>query len=465
MLDPALDGPERSVRPRSAARRAIQRALAAACLAVAGALVASCTIVLNVGDYAVGDCTSNCSACGFTFASAKCASCVEKTCCAEANACHDDGACAPLYDCVTACGATDAKCRNACAAKHPIGDDAPAQALEACLSQSDHCGPSCSTCGGLADWYADACAACVQEKCCEHAMKCADDAACAERQRCYRACTYPSCPFDCDNQIAVIANVPPASDAIEHFDKCTSAGCGVQCAHGGQWGCVGQFAWPAPTAGAMVSVTFDAVHFSTGLPFVGADIVACGRQDPKCAHPLGDVVTTDEMGVKTITVPSGFDGYFHLSAPDAMETLVFLAWPVTVDQHYSVGLDPYDVYTTLVTSGGGTVRDEDGALFVFTYDCLLHPAPHVMLDIDDESYDRTDGEDVTWHFYFIGDTPSSATEETYATGIGGFSNVLPKTVTLTAALKRDNKPPLPLALLPVYVWPKTLTYVSLSPTP
>jgi hypothetical protein len=145
-----------------------------------------------------------------------------------------------------------------------------------------------------------------------------------------------------------------------------------------------------------------------------------------------------------------------------MDALVFLAWPVTADQHYSLGLDSYDVYKTLVQSGGGTVKDEDGALFVFTYDCLLRPAPHVMLAIDDESKDP-DGS--TSHFDFVGNTPVSSIDETSPDGIGGFSNVVPKTVTLTAALKREAQAPLPLAVLPVYTRPKTLTYVSLPPTP
>lgn len=456
MLDPASDGPEPQGR-----FRALPRALAAACLVAAATLASSCTIIIGAGDYQVGPCQTDCPACGFTFTAAKCASCVEQKCCAEAQACRDDASCAALYDCVTRCGATDAACRNDCATQHPAGDNAAAQALEQCMSSSGDCGNACSTCGGLADWRSDECASCVQNICCDQAKACADDDACAERQRCYRACAYPSCSLDCDLQIAAAAAVPQTSDVIARFDKCTDVGCGKQCAYGAQWSCVGQFTWPEPAAGATVTLTFDTIRFTTEQPFAGAQIVTCPRKDPTCATPIGEPVTTPASGSIAITLPSGFDGYFYITAPDTMDTLVFLGWPLTTDQHYTLGLDEYAVYKNLVTSGGGGVKDEDGALFVFTYDCLLRPAPHVMLAIDDES---KDGEE-TSHFYFVGSTPVSATDETYPDGIGGFSNVKPKTVTVTAALKRDPDPPLPLAVLPVYTRPKTLTYVSLPPTP
>jgi hypothetical protein len=457
MLDPASDGRE----PRS---RALPRALAAACLAAVAALASSCNIIIDAGSYQVGGpCPSgDCATCGFTFASSTCGACVQSKCCDEADACHADASCAPLYECLTACTAADAACRNQCAAHHPVGDDAAAKSLEACLSDSARCGDACSTCGGLADWQSDTCASCVQKLCCDQAKACADDDVCAERQRCYRACTYPSCSIACDDQIAAAAATPKTSQVIETFDTCTNVGCGPSCAYGAQWACAGHFSWPAHTPGQKVKLTIDAYRFTTNEPFPGAQIVTCGGKDPTCAHPIGEPVQTDESGSWTLSLDSGFDGYFLVTAPDTMDALVFIAWPLTADQHYSLGLDSYEVYKSLVKSGGGTVKDEDGALFVFTYDCLLRSAPHVMLDIDAESKDP-DGS--TSHFFFVGSTPVSAIDETSPDGIGGFSNVLPKTVTITASLKREGKTPLPLAVLPVYTRAKTLTYVSLPPTP
>jgi hypothetical protein len=449
---------------RSTATRAVQRALAAAGIAAAASLVASCNLIINVSEYKVGGpCpTGDCATCGFGFASSTCASCVEKSCCDEANACHDDATCAPLYDCVTACDAADAKCRNACVAAHPVGANAAARALDVCLSQSDGCGASCSNCGGLADWYADECAACVQSKCCGHATKCADDDACAERQRCYRTCTYPTCPFDCDAQVAASTGQPLTSDVIANFDTCTSQGCSAQCAHGTHWGCVGQFAWPEPTSDAMVNVTFDAIQFgTTSAAFPGATIRACASTDHPCAQPLAGTEdqVTDDKGVATIGVPSGFKGYFHVTAPNTMETLDYVAWPITVDQHHSIYLGSYDLYKSMVMQAGGGVNDAYGAVFVFTYDCLLSAAPGVSLALDHES------EDMNWtsHFYFAGSTPVSATDATDGNGIGGWSNVVPNKLATVTATQYDTQTK--IGVYPVYVQPGAITFLSLPPTP
>ena len=53
-------------------------------------------------------------------------------------------------------------------------------------------------------------------------------------------------------------------------------------------------------------------------------------------------------------------------------------------------------------------------------------------------------------------------DRTASDAIGGFSNVIPKTVTLTASLADTGAQ---IGVLPVLVRPVTLTYVSLSPTP
>lgn len=466
MLVPASSGPEPAGPPRSPVHRAIQRVLAAACLAAAGALAASCNIIINAGDYRVGtECpTGDCDKCGgFDFAVPQCGACVESKCCAEADACRADPSCAALFDCETACKTNDAACRNACRAAHPVGDNAAAHALEACMTTSAQCGAACSTCGGLADWQAKDCASCVLEKCCTQARACADDDICSERQLCYRACTYPTCSIDCELAFAANTLLPQQGETIATFDKCTNVACNAECAYGAQWGCVGKFAWPEPTGGT-VKLTFDAFHFLSGAPFEGANIKVCAGNDITCAEGIDKQVhTTDAKGVAAIDLPSGFDGYFEITSPDAMSTLIFIAWPITSDQHYSVGLDPYEVYTNLVQQGGGMAKDDLGALFVFTYDCLLRPAPNVMLSVDLESEDPLGS---TAHFYFLGDKPVSAADATTPTGIGGFANIVPnKTVTLKAQLKREGTSPLDLAALPVYVRPKTLTYVSLPPTP
>ncbi|APR86577.1 Hypothetical protein A7982_11926 [Minicystis rosea] len=407
---------------------------------------------MGVGDYQVGDADGGTTKrCGFSFATAACASCIESTCCADAEACQADATCAPLHACITACDVADAACRNDCRAKHPVGDNAAAAKLDRCMSESGSCGGACSTCGGLADWYADGCSTCVKSICCDKAKACADDEACAERQRCYRACTYPSCPIDCDAYVA--ASVPPGDASVTTaFDTCVSKGCGKQCAYGAHWSCVGAFTWPAPTTAGTVKVTIRATSFTTDLPFPDATVRACPRADLDCAGPIV-TGTTNAEGIAELDVPAGFTGYFDATATDTLESLVYLAWPLTSDTIYDLQLGPYELYKGLVMSGGGTVDDTKGALFVYTRDCLGDDAPGVHLDLDPPNIDG---------FYFVNGSPVALQQGTSTDAIGGFANVTPSTITLTAKLVESNKP---IALFTALVRTKTLTYITLTPTP
>jgi hypothetical protein len=434
--------------------RTLLRAGAAAAVLGGGALLASCNLVLGAGDYQVAADAGAGETCGLPFAVASCASCVETTCCAEARSCAGDAACGPLYQCLTACGLTDAACRNDCTGKHPVSvDNGLAAALEACLSRGAACGAACSTCGGLAEWYGDACGACAASVCCDKARACADDEACAERQRCYRACTYPSCPIDCDAHVAASVGGPLDSAVITGFDTCVSKGCGKQCEHGAHWGCVGGFTWPAPSTSANVTFTVRATAFTTGLPFADATIRACARADLACDAPLGTALTGPD-GLAALSVPAGFNGYFDATAADTLESLVYVAWPLTSDTTYDLSLGPYDLYKMLVTSGGGVVNDNLGALFVYTRDCLGADAPGVELEI--QPRDVADG------FYFVNGSPVSQQTSTSTDAIGGFSNVDAATITLTAKLAGATQT---IATTTALVRIKTLTYVTLTPTP
>ncbi|MFT3764610.1 MAG: hypothetical protein QM820_03695 [Minicystis sp.] len=437
--------------PRSPLGRAVPRALALAGLAASSVLVASCNLILGTGGYAVGDGGAT-QTCGFAFASTGCASCVQTSCCDKAEACRADATCAPLYDCLVAC--TDAHCRNECSAKHPAGHNTAADALEGCLSQTEACGAACSaaTCGGLADWYADACGACVQKTCCAKVQACADDIACAERQRCYRSCDYPSCPIDCDAYVAANTIVPIDPAVADGLDTCVSKGCGKPCGYGAHWACLGAFTWPAPTTTSNIKLTVRATSFSTELPFPDATIKACARSDLDCATPIF-TATTDAQGTAVLSVPAGFNGYFDATAMNTLESLVYLSWPLTSDTTYDLQLGPYDLYKSLVESGGGTVDDTKGALFIYTRDCLGDDAPGVQLALDPPNMDG---------FYFVNGSPVGNLDRTASDAIGGFANVPPSTVTLTAKLAESGEP---VALFTALVRTQTLTYITLTPTP
>jgi hypothetical protein len=436
-----------------APRPAIRAALALAGLAALSAVSLDCGLIIGAGDYQVGTaCPAGpCTCGGFAWTQSSCPNCVETNCCMEGDACRKDEQCAALYDCLATCGTTDGACRDQCRTLHPAGSSEAALALEQCQAQS--CGNTCVSCGGLADWYADTCAACAQSSCCDAEAACAADAVCAERQRCYRACTYPSCPIDCDAQIAASSGQSLDSQVIRDYDTCTSKTCGKQCAYGAEWGCVGAFNWPAPTEGEMVAFTVHTTAFLDSSNYKDVTIRACPRSDYDCQSPI-DTQKTGADGLTTLHVPSGFTGYFDATADNTLESLVYLSWPLVRDATYELQLGPYSLYQTLVMSGGGTVDDTKGAVFVYTEDCLGNPAPGIKLGIDPLN--------IADAFYFLGGSPVATQMETAAEAIGGYSNVDPGTVTLTATLSATMKQ---VASFTVQVRKQTLTFVSLTPTP
>ena len=207
----------------------------------------------------------------------------------------------------------------------------------------------------------------------------------------------------------------------------------------------------------MVSLKVHATTFesNSSAAFPGATLRACGRLDVACAAPIASGTTAAD-GSLTLSLPSGFAGYLDATAPGTLESLVYVAWPLTMaTSTYELQLGPYQLYKTLVMADGGTVDDTQGALFVYTRDCLGTPAPNVALSILPSTK-------LTRHFYFLNGSPIDTLDATAIDAIGGFANVMPGTVTLTAHLgPKGNK----LALFTVQVRPMTLTYVTLTPTP
>lgn len=246
----------------------VRHALAAALsAALFGAVLLDCNLVLDTSSYAVGTtCPAGDCACGgFVYASSSCEACSQQSCCDESDQCQQAGPCGTLYDCLSTCAATDAACRLACTAKTPVQDSATAAALETC--RAAHCSEACTSCGTLADWRSAACTTCVASTCCAEASACAGDEACAALSRCYRACTYPSCPEDCDAR----AGAASTSAKATALAACLSGTCADACGYGTQWSCVGAFHWPAKMEGT-VPYTVHATAFTDGSPMAGVKI-------------------------------------------------------------------------------------------------------------------------------------------------------------------------------------------------
>src|SRR5262249_26297039 len=142
----------------------------------------------------------------------------------------------------------------------------------------------------------------VATTCCAAAESCAQDDSCAAHQRCYRSCKDPSCPIRCDDEQTPGSGGGPVKTDL---DTCLAAGCGADCKHGAQWGCVGKLQWPAPDPSKQVVYTIPLVGFVSGDPFPNAVVRACAPNDYACSMPLA-FTTADAMGVAKLSLDSGF---------------------------------------------------------------------------------------------------------------------------------------------------------------
>jgi hypothetical protein len=90
--------------------------------------------------------------------------------------------------------------------------------------------------------------------------------------------------------------------------KCLARKCDAQCKV--TWGCVDGYRWDEPADA--YTVTIQVNQFNGTDPEVGALVTACLGSDPGCTFGAGmqSSTVTDESGLATLQLSSGFAGYF-----------------------------------------------------------------------------------------------------------------------------------------------------------
>lgn len=142
-----------------------------------------------------------------------------------------------------------------------------------------------------------------------------------------------------------------------------------------------------------ISVAYDSLKVPAGLT-----ARACNATDINCDTPLVDGVTPDEDEYLRFELPTGFPGYFELSADDTLPTLFYSNRPHGDDGEYigPVLVDPQTVVD--LSDRGDSAADLSKGLVTFLFwDCLGQPAGGVTLE-------RNGGADHEV-FYFDGGLP------------------------------------------------------------
>jgi hypothetical protein len=374
--------------------------------------------------------------CGIPVLDGGCAACVTTRCCQQMSACAGDKQCLSLEGCLLGCGG-DYACRSACnTAAYPVGAQTVIPALDTCVAVSCS-GPCGMPCGQAASYTtpadaAPACETCIENqiaspKVCADARACFTSVACQTSGHCAQACTTPDCRSACAND---------AGDDTTLFTAAFEEGvfCYTPCRVGRNWTCVNRVEWPqvvedAGTQQATLTLIDPFTMLGTNLPVPGISAKACSQGDAKCT-PLLSAGTGNDAGVVTLAnVGSspflGFSGYFEMTAPSYVPTSFYLSFPLSqANAQLAVPMMSQATFANALGAVGLTHTAGLGTVWVQVMDCLLLPAPDVVV--------KADGLPQTSVTYYTNSSPSPTAKSTDPSGFAFFYNVAPGPLTLRA---------------------------------
>ncbi len=379
-----------------------------------------------------GDAAAEGGACGGFAFGAACAACTMQHCCTEASACRADTRCAPSYDCAAVCDGSDEACRAACVS---VRGDAMAD-LASC--QWSSCATECGlSCGGMAGLFearlvnrSAECRGCLNAHVCDEHAVCAGVVDCLRETTCQEDCT----PFDVNCFVTCGPEYPDGEQLYLALNNGYSGRCRKECMLGTNWSCIGNVSWPqSTTPGAPIDYKTKFLGYSLAGPIAGLTVRACNKASGDCAGavPTG---TTGSDGFVTLHLGSNaFDGYLFLTGSGVYPALVYrqphVVQSVNEDEFFfraETVPSAADV-STLLQLIGATVDSARAVLILSMLDCDGYTAPGVTF-----ASSAADGSTVG--FYTASGVPATASVVTDVDGSGGFVNVPPGLVTVTASV-------------------------------
>ncbi len=359
-----------------------------------------------------GACVAQTFRCGFGFAPTDgCGTCVEASCCDQAEACGDDAPCAALMDCVGRCSFDeDPTCITRC--ESDVAESAAAAALLECLTEG--CTPACGPCGLGTSFLAGECGECFETAggVCEGFKACASDPACFDVMGCATGCDDPACITRCG------AMNPTAGVKLTNASIEANFLCGALCDVGYAWDCVDSYSWGGAVAGDTATVALQAEGPNPELVVKSWSVTPCSLLSDECGETVAGV-----EGVALATVEllreDGFSGFFEI-AGEAQNGPLVPTWfhpghPITGPDFNFVPVIDY-ASGQAVASLAGTELDVEGSaqMVVTVYDCQLALAPGIELRVE------PDGPRA---FYTDGFVPVRDQQRTGDRGVALFFNV------------------------------------------
>lgn len=204
----------------------------------------------------------------------------------------------------------------------------------------------------------------------------------------------------------------------------------------GAWACLGSEppTPPSDAASAPRAVRSLRIQGFVGGTGMGAAMVrACSVRDPDCLSPVSPWTTANAEGWVDVPLYAGFDGYLEITGPGAVPVMLFYSTPLAADT--AVDSDPeflVDLETALSFDRlflGREAFPNTGVITLRALNCANAPAPDVQFRLEPSA--------VSW--YYVGDIPVATAQATTESGVGGFSDVRPGTVVVSAELTESGQ--------------------------
>jgi hypothetical protein len=210
--------------------------------------------------------------------------------------------------------------------------------------------------------------------------------------------------------------------------------------------------------GSTLNITMTFVDEVTFTPYGAVSVRPCPKLDVTCAKPLSAAVTSGNDGVASLTLPKAFDGYLEINSSKTMPALWYFSPLPTTERNYNVGLLTPASFQTIAQAAGATIDPNAGHSFNIALDCTENYGTYAK-GVSFTADQHTGG---TRLFYLINGLPSTSADQTDASGIGGFANLPPGIVTVTASVAATGQRSGSVSGL---IRAGVITYAPIAPNP
>jgi hypothetical protein len=204
------------------------------------------------------------------------------------------------------------------------------------------------------------------------------------------------------------------------------------------WSCLGHVQWPDASSGRETLV-MGYQNEATRTPIAGITVRPCAALDPTCTTAVAEGGVTNEAGLVTLSVPSGFNGYLASDWDATLPMLLYVTPPVftnTVAAPAQLMSKPFlEALASAMGAVDGatvTINPNDGLFLLGTWDCAMVRAAGVTF-----SWSPSPPSIVM--VYLVDGLPSPAATSTDSAGGAAAINVPPGTYTITATVAADHR--------------------------